>query len=514
MLKLTPTAVLSAAALALLAGCGGGSSSGTPLPVDPPPVTPPPVNPPPVDPPPVDPPPPARLPNSLDYQHACVAPGTGSWERQGTLDDEKTWVRLWIDDTYLWYKEVPKPDPAAFRAAVDLFNVLKTPQLSASGRPKDRYHFSYPNATWAEMSRGVELGYGLAWARNADPAIPRTWRITTVLPGSAAALAGLRRGDQLLAVDGHDFVHGADAETVARLNAGLFPRAEREQHVLTLARDGVELSATLQSAKVDMAPVQAVKVLDAPDGKVGYLSFDQHNAVAERPLVDAFAELKAAAVGDLVLDLRYNGGGLLTIASQLAYMIAGPDNTAGHFFEQTLPNDKIKVDKPLEFLRKTMGLPAPKPVPAGRPLPTLGLKRVTILTGPGTCSASESVINGLRGADVDVTLIGGQTCGKPYAFLPTQNCGTTYFAIQYQGINSKGFGDYSDGFAPACKVADDFSRELGDPQEAQLAAALHYRAHGRCPVPQARQRAQAAPQPAMLPVRPEGSEISIYTPQQ
>jgi hypothetical protein len=100
-------------------------------------------------------------------------------------------------------------------------------------------------------------------------------------------------------------------------------------------------------------------------------------------------------------------------------------------------------------------------------------------------------MNGLAGIDVQVIQIGTTTCGKPYGFYPAENCGTTYFAIQFQGVNAKGFGDYSDGFVPGqqhagCVVADDFSHALGDPAEARLAAALYYQANGACPpAPQA-----------------------------
>ena len=72
-----------------------------------------------------------------------------------------------------------------------------------------------------------------------------------------------------------------------------------------------------------------------------------------------------------------------------------------------------------------------------------------IITGPGTCSASESIINSLRGVNVNVYLIGSTTCGKPYGFYPTDNCGTTYFSIQFRGENAANFGDYTDGFSPA-----------------------------------------------------------------
>jgi hypothetical protein len=101
-------------------------------------------------------------------------------------------------------------------------------------------------------------------------------------------------------------------------------------------------------------------------------------------------------------------------------------------------------------------------------------------------------MNGLRGIDVQVIQIGGTTCGKPYGFYPQDNCGTTYFSIQFKGINAKGFGDYSDGFVPGatttgsfagCQVADDFSHALGDANEALLAAALAYRQSSTCPPP-------------------------------
>jgi hypothetical protein len=131
-------------------------------------------------------------------------------------------------------------------------------------------------------------------------------------------------------------------------------------------------------------------------------------------------------------------------------------------------------------------------------LPTLGLSRVIVITGADTCSASESVINSLRGVGVEVIQIGSQTCGKPYGFYPQDNCGTTYFSIEFKGVNAQGFGDYTDGFTPAnalnlnggvslpgCDVADDYKHALGDTNEAELATALAFAANGAlaCPAP-------------------------------
>jgi hypothetical protein len=256
-----------------------------------------------------------------------------------------------------------------------------------------------------------------------------------------------------------------------------------------------------------VAPVLNGKVLDTPTGKVGYLQFNEHNAVSEGLLVKNIADFKTAGIADLVLDMRYNGGGLLSIASELAYMIAGPGPTAGKVFERSQYNDKTKPQAPQPFATTAAGYPSTLPVKAGSALPYLSLKRVTILTTPGTCSASESVVNSLRGVDVEVNLIGGETCGKPYAFTPAANCGTTYFTIQFQGVNDKGYGDYADGFAPTCSVGDDLEHALGDPAEGLLATALKYRVTGVCPAQPLRSRTV---QGAMQLVRPQVKEISIY----
>src|SRR5690606_2870189 len=159
---------------------------------------------------------------------------------------------------------------------------------------------------------------------------------------------------------------------------------------------------------------------------------------------------------ELILDVRYNGGGYLDIASQLAYMIAGPVATAGRTFEALRFNDKHTstdpvTGEPLEpvgFHATSRGFSDSNLLADNTPLPSLDLPRVYMIVGDNTCSASETIINGLRGVGVDVYLIGGTTCGKPYGYYPRDNCGTTYFSVQFQTLNEQGFGGYSAGFAP------------------------------------------------------------------
>jgi hypothetical protein len=247
--------------------------------------------------------------------------------------------------------------------------------------------------------------------------------------------------------------------------------------------------------------VKSVKVIDTPTGKVGYMSFEDHNALAEQQLVNAFTTLKNQGATDLVLDMRYNGGGLLYVASELAYMIAGP-TTAGKTFQRPIYNDKTTPAAAIPFFDKAYGFSAP----ANSALPYLGLTHVTLLTSADTCSASEAVINGLRGVDVQVDLVGGATCGKPYGFTPIDNCGTTYFSIQFQGVNAKGFGDFADGFAPTCAASDDMTHALGDPAEGMLAAALSYRANKTCPAA----TAGYAGSVQMHLAKPAAKKIAIY----
>jgi len=451
----------------------------------------------------------------VTHANLCQHPRTGVQpngapypDQQGTLNDELRWLRAFTDATYLWYKEVPASvNMANYSNPLDYFAALKTPLITASGRAKDRFHFTYPSEVWDDLSgAGVELGYGILWSRGSG-ATARVWNVTQVEPGSPADAAGVRRGDLLSTVDGVDIADTSVSATAA-INAGLFPNGAGETHLLGLERGGAPLPvAALRSQKIATAPVRGTKVIDTPGGAVGYLQFDDHNAVAERRLVDAFTTLQAAKVSDLVLDMRYNGGGYLVVANELAYMIAGPAATDGKIFGRLLANDQRPAAAPESFQTRSVGL-SPSALPSGRALPYLGLKRVTVLTTAGTCSASESVINALRGVDVEVNLIGGETCGKPYAFEPQPNCGTTYFTIQYQSVNNKGFGDYADGFQPTCKADDDLGHALGDPAERLLATALSYRANGICPATPLRARSLAGGGPMQL-VRPEAKEISI-----
>lgn len=454
---------------------------------------------------------------------SVLDPSTGRsyGDLPGSLDQEKGWIRSFVNETYLWYKEVPLVDPALYAIGASVrytdpktnnartttlvsdagvvdayFNSQRTPAFTASGRPKDQFHFTYATGDWNALSTGGKVGgFGFEVALLASSP-PRQALVAYTTPDTPAALNDVRRGAQILSVNGVDVANGSDIDT---LNEGMFAPIVGKTYSFALLDAGSPTPRTvvMTAADVALSPVLNVRTLPAPNEGIGYILFTDHIAPAESQLIAAVNQLKAAnngaGISDLVLDLRYNGGGYLDIASELAYMIAGGANTEGKAFEQLGFNDKnpfhmTAAESVTPFHAVSQGFS----VAPGQPLPQLGLNRVYVLTGGATCSASESIINGLRGAGVTVIQVGATTCGKPYGFIPRDNCNTTYFAIQFKGINHLGFGDYADGFVPGgtstagnnvpgCEASDDFSMPLGDPGESRLATALYYRATGTCP---------------------------------
>ncbi len=457
-----------------------------------------------------------------DFANQCATPRTGidpfTGQRypdtRGSALAEKYFLRSWTDSLYLWYSEVTDQDPASVSGVLDYFDVLKTTVTLPSGHSKDQFHFTYDTAAYQALaSSGTQLGYGISWAvvdGAPTPPLGRQMYVQYVQPGTAAASSGVVRGMRLLSIDGIDVLF---VPNVTALNTALFDPAVNSTHTMVFADrndPNTTSSKQLPATNVSFDAVPIVSTQQTAAGKVGYLLFNDHTRAAEAALMGAIQQLKTENVTELVLDLRYNGGGYLDIASSLAYMIAGPARTNGRTFELVQFNSKHPTVNPV-----TGQTIAPVPfhssgrgfsVPVTTSLPSLNLARVYVLTSDNTCSASEAVINGLRGVGVTVYQIGGTTCGKPYGFYARDNCGTTYFSIQFRGVNDVGFGDYAEGFSatraggearanlPGCAAHDDLKHELGDPAEGQLGVGLGYLATGSCPVqPNAgRVRAQAS----------------------
>ena len=505
--KLLLTSVASCAFLVACGGGGGGSSQ-TPVAATPPPPPPPP-------------PPTTNSPAVPDFVANDYPPsgtlrsicqtvrtdtdlnGNPRGDVQGELLHELFWIRSFMNETYLFFEQVTDSDPNNFTDISAYFDDRLTTASTASGRLVDRFSFIQSTESFeASRSGAPTFGYGARFAAIQTNILPRDWRISFTQEGSNAEAAGFTRGAQILTIDGADFLNGTSQADINAFNAGLFPTAVGEDHVFGVRfPDGTESDITVTSQAITIEPVNSVDILENGDESVGYIHYESFGPfTGQDQLFDAFTELSDAGVDDLVLDFRYNGGGLLAIAAQIGYMTAG-EATEDQIFEimefnSRSPNVNPFTGQPvtpIPFFDETLLFSNSQTIDPGLDLPTLDLPRVFVLTTAQSCSASEAVMNGLMGIGIEVIQIGTRTCGKPTGQFPIENCGTTYVPLHFRGVNAQGFGDYDDGFAPGqatgatgpviagCEVEDDFSAPLGDPNEAMLSTAMSYARTGSCP---------------------------------
>ncbi len=425
--------------IALLAGCGGGSSGTSSV---------------------------GGSPSSSAFARSSTL------ANMCTVTGEQRFARAYLDEAYLWYREIPTVDASVYTSVVNYFYALLVTTPDPNGLPKDQFSFVIAAKDADAFTTGINVGYGVQWKLDA---LGRQ-RVALIAADSPAADAGMARGGQLERI-------------VERTPASWYPN-QAGAYARFLYRDTPNAGAreiTLNARTVKENPVPIISSVTTPAGqKAGYLLFTDHAQGAQDKLIAAMQTIRSQGLQELVMDLRYNSGGYLYIAQALASMITGT-RTNGLVFESLRYNDKRDADSRASAFAFSGTVQYGETTYAtGYPLPRLNLRRVYVLTSEETCSASESIINGLRGVDVEVVLIGAPTCGKPYGFTRKDNCGRAYFPIEFQGTNAKGFGDYSAGFAPSCSAIDDFDRALGQASEGQLATALRHLDTGQCGIAQAR----------------------------
>ena len=395
-----------------------------------------------------------------------------------SASDEKAWLRDFFAETYFWNHLAPRPDPTPFESATSYFTALLYPGgdpiLNGGGAtwPRDRWSGSQSTDRYNQFyGEGRTMGYGLAVAGLEVAGQPtRPLLVRQVDPNSAAALNDLRRGDRVLSVNGR-----AASELIAANDfAALSATATGQVLNLRVARGSVEREVSLASATYDIVPLPQGRVVTTPGGRrLGYVQLQTFISQAQAPLETQFAEFRAQGVQEVVLDLRYNGGGLVSFATTVASHLGGT-RAAGQVFA-TL------VYAPSQSFRNTSYRFA-SPAPAG----AVNAPRVIVLMGRRTCSASELVINGLRGAGLQVVGIGETSCGKPVGFVPGSNCGTTWSIVNFEGLNARGEGRYFDGITATCAVTEDFTQPVGGSGDPLLGAAVAYADSGSCPQPTAR----------------------------
>lgn len=409
-------------------------------------------------------------------------------------NSRKAALRDYFDDWYFWYAISPRPDPWGGASLDEYFKALLF--TGNATFPADRWSYFESTESFNRFyGDGQALGYGVAVAGVevvGRPDLPLYVR--HVEPQSPAGVAGVVRGDQVLALNGRPASELISANDFSLLTA------ERSGQTLALLLQGTggQRTVTLAAAVYRLSPVPRSAVVYTPGGRpVGYLMVKDMITQAITPATEAFSRFRAAGVRELVVDLRYNGGGLVSVGRDLASLVAGV-RAVGATYSSLLYNNRQAAQWNTSYAFT-------------RSADALGLARVYLLVGSRTCSASEQLANGLR-PYVDVVLVGDATCGKPVGFLPKDDtCGTTYNVVNFESVNARNEGRYFDGLQPTCAVAEDWHQPLGAPAEPLLAAALAHADGQGCagpaaavrPTPLALQRERArwseGERPVMIP---------------
>jgi carboxyl-terminal processing protease len=273
----------------------------------------------------------------------------------------------------------------------------------------------------------------------------------------------LARGDSILEIDGQSVLSliesGAIASAFGPSEVGV------TSSLVIRSRDGAERQAQLTKRIVTIPTVSLTRVYEVDGRRVGYVFFRNFVRPSVAALDEAFAALREAGVSELVLDLRYNGGGLVDVAVHLGSLIGG-SLTAGQAFATYAHNDRNAFrNETLRF--ESLEQPAPQ------------LSRLIVIASRSSASASELVVNALR-PFMPVSIIGDATYGKPVGQYLIEFCDKVLAPVSFSLRNANNEGDYFGGLPPTCEAADAIEHELGDPAEASLAEALHFIRHDGC----------------------------------
>jgi carboxyl-terminal processing protease len=357
-----------------------------------------------------------------------------------------------ISPYYLWYNNVPAEDLNSFKTPFDLLDSLIY-------KPLDRFSYLASKSQLEQLlNEGQYIGIGLSFKLDAA----NLFRVTFVFTNSPIAAQGVKRGWIIKSVNGVEVTpsnftsstFGADIEGVT--NTIVFEDLLGAEHTIVVAKKLITMNTVLSS-----------NVIQFNNGKIGYLAFESFLEPSVAELNSAFAKFKSQQINDLVIDLRYNGGGRVDVADSLASSIAG-DIATGKVFVYLTYNDKHPELNSLAYLASSRY--------------GFGLNRIFFITSEGTASASELVINGCK-PFMNVYLVGEKTYGKPVG-MNSFTFGSYNWVLEpivFQSTNADHVGNYFNGLDVNSTIPDDLLHELGDPEEACLASVLSFIQNGSFP---------------------------------
>jgi len=373
----------------------------------------------------------------------------GSHSNQGNKGtsfskEEKAFVHNLFLTEYLWYDQVASNiDYQSFTTPNALLDALRV-------NPPDRWSFSLSSEEYDNFVNQKTEGFGFGYTPDFD--------IFLVRIGSPA-YGKLFRGDKIIGINGKPA--SPDALNSAKQRLGT-------STTFTVLRHGQEQDINITPNAYTFRVSQG-KIIQQGNKNIGYLRYDSFTSTSVAEFEQAFTQFKQANISDLIIDLRYNGGGSITVASALL------DNISNAHAGQR----QGYLDWNANYKNKNENIYFSDEVEPN----DLNMKRVIFLVTKSSASASEMVISALKpylGAN-NVITIGTQTHGKNVGMSGRVYGNNYYFIVNFYVRNNADEIISFDGIAPTCSAIDDISHEFGDPQEKMLSTALYYTQHNRCP---------------------------------
>lgn len=368
-----------------------------------------------------------------------------------TVEQSNEAVYSIMQEWYYWYEELPDVDPADYASPEALLDAIRYEPLDTT--------FTYLTTVEEEeafLSNAAYIGYGFSSMVSGTQLFLRE-----SFEGGPAYEAGMRRGDEITAIDG---VSVAVLIQNNEIGDAFGPREIGYTQELDVRHpDDTTDTYTISKAEVTTPIVHDVVTDLTAAGNTSYLFFRSFVNPAYDALDDAFRQISDAGDTRLVLDLRYNGGGLVDVAEHLGGLIAGNDS-GGEQLGVMQFNDKHQernVTLLIEALQNSADI-----------------AELVVITTGSTASASEMLINGLK-PHMNIATIGSDSFGKPVGQSRFEFCETEILRpVTFKIVNADGEGDYFDGIPPTCAAEDDVLNQLGDTDEASLAEALYYLENG------------------------------------
>ena len=406
---------------------------------------------------------------------ACSGSGSDSGGPQvGTTacsnDGQKQFVLDSLYDWYLWNDLLPTGIDIADYATPESLVFEVTTNLgpqNASNEPIDL--FSSVGSAQADsqfFGEGKFEGFGFSW-RFVDQA-QTEFRIIRTFAGSPADVGGsggnLSRGVQVLSLNGRDVADIAANEGIG----AYFDANASVDFAVQPVVGNVYSTGPISAAVVTIDPIPQYRVIDMGAGRsVGYMELATFISTADAKFDTVFQAFKAANVSEVIIDLRYNGGGLVSTAELLGDYLGGFVAQNLVFSNTEFNADRAAQNNSTDFF----GL-------LGN---SINLSSLVVIASRGTASASELVTNGMI-PHVDVTIVGDRTFGKPVGQIGLQFCDKILRPTAFKLANADGAGDYFDGLPVDCAATDDLSIAVGDDLDPNMIAAMSYLNTGACPV--------------------------------